>query len=197
MAFDDALFQLGMDLTRSSTAQKEDHDETARLARHEHTRDGREWPSRERDSSRFAGTHVSIDLNGGRGLDDLRLVGKTLESCAESTGAPQIDLHLDRLPGDGGIHGLVVLRGGHISLNAWPRAGYATVDVFLRGSGQPYEAIRILRDAFEARSVTVRETRRGELGDGLDETAEAMVRVVSENPTQQGRLGKVRASRAA
>ena len=25
MAFDDALFQLGMDLTRSSTAQKEDH----------------------------------------------------------------------------------------------------------------------------------------------------------------------------
>ena len=34
MAFKDALFQLGMDLTRSSTAQKEDHGETARpLAR--------------------------------------------------------------------------------------------------------------------------------------------------------------------
>ena len=32
MAYDDALFQLGMDLTRSSTAQKEDHGENARVA---------------------------------------------------------------------------------------------------------------------------------------------------------------------
>ena len=29
MAYDDTLFQLGMDLTRSSTAQKEDHGENA------------------------------------------------------------------------------------------------------------------------------------------------------------------------
>ena len=32
MAYDDTLFQLGMDLTRSSTAQKEDHGETAHVA---------------------------------------------------------------------------------------------------------------------------------------------------------------------
>ena len=32
MAYTDALFQLGMDLTRSSTAQKEDHGQTAQLA---------------------------------------------------------------------------------------------------------------------------------------------------------------------
>ena len=33
MAYDDTLFQLGMDLTRSSTAQKEDHGQSALLAR--------------------------------------------------------------------------------------------------------------------------------------------------------------------
>ncbi len=31
MAFNDALFQLGMDLTRSSTAQKEDHGKVAQV----------------------------------------------------------------------------------------------------------------------------------------------------------------------
>jgi S-adenosylmethionine decarboxylase len=38
MAFYDTLFQLGMDLTRSSTAQEEDHREAAQVA-HEDRKD--------------------------------------------------------------------------------------------------------------------------------------------------------------
>ena len=63
MAYDDALFQLGMDLTRSSTAQKEDHGEAARLA-HEDRKDF----FIERDGVRFAGTHLIIDLLAPGGL---------------------------------------------------------------------------------------------------------------------------------
>ena len=52
MAFNDALFQLGMDLTRSSPAQKEEHDVIAHsVAHHEATI--------ERVSGRFAGTSQS------------------------------------------------------------------------------------------------------------------------------------------
>ena len=39
MAFNDTLFQLGMDLTRSSTAQKEDHGQSA-LSAHDDRKDG-------------------------------------------------------------------------------------------------------------------------------------------------------------
>src|SRR5437763_16642838 len=52
MAYTDSLFQLGMDLTRSSTAQKEDHGQTAHVAH-----DDRKDYFIERDGHRSAGTH--------------------------------------------------------------------------------------------------------------------------------------------
>ena len=67
MAYTDSLFQLGMDLTRSSTAQKEDHGQTA-LAAH----DDRKDYFIERDGVRYAGTHLLIDLFGAKRLDDLK-----------------------------------------------------------------------------------------------------------------------------
>lgn len=50
MAYNDALFQLGMDLTRSSTAQKEDHGKVAQVVVAQNTN------SSERASGRFVGT---------------------------------------------------------------------------------------------------------------------------------------------
>ena len=62
MAYTDSLFQLGMDLTRSSTAQEEDHGLAAQLA-HEDRKDY----FLEREGVRYAGTHLLIDLFGGQG----------------------------------------------------------------------------------------------------------------------------------
>ena len=73
MAYTDSLFQLGMDLTRSSTAQKEDHGHSAELAR-----DDRQDYFIERDGVRCAGTHLIIDLFGARRLDDLKHIKDTL-----------------------------------------------------------------------------------------------------------------------
>ena len=82
MAYTDALFQLGMDLTRSSTAQKEDHGQSALVAH-----DDRKDYFIERDGVRCAGTHLLIDLFGARRLDDLKHIRETLKRCVEVAGA--------------------------------------------------------------------------------------------------------------
>ncbi|MGI9478940.1 MAG: adenosylmethionine decarboxylase, partial [Hyphomicrobiaceae bacterium] len=80
MAYEDTLFQLGMDLTRSSTAQKEDLDGTARVV---HDDDDQQEDRKdffiERDGVRYAGNHLIIDLFGAKHLDDIDHVKHTLE----------------------------------------------------------------------------------------------------------------------
>ena len=97
MAYDDALFQLGMDLTRSSTAQKEDHGNSREVARGD-----RKDFFIERDGVRFAGTHLLIDLFGARRLDDLRHIERTLLRCVEVTGATLLHIHLHHFTPNGG-----------------------------------------------------------------------------------------------
>ena len=91
MAYQDALFQLGMDLTRSSTAQKEDHVATARVARTSRpvhrTHEDRTEDLTKRESVRPAGRHLLIDLHDANRLDDASHVERTLERCIEVVGA--------------------------------------------------------------------------------------------------------------
>jgi len=58
MAYNDALFQLGMDLTRSSTAQKEDHGKVAHAVVAQCNTSG------ERVSGRFAGMVAPSESKG-------------------------------------------------------------------------------------------------------------------------------------
>jgi S-adenosylmethionine decarboxylase len=157
MAFDDTLFQLGMDLTRSSTAQKEDH-ESARVA---HTEDRKDYFV-EREGVRYAGTHLIVDLFGARRLDDLKHVEKTLKRCVEAAGATLLHIHLHHFTPNGGVSGVAVLSESHISIHSWPEANYAALDVFMCGDAKPELAIPVLKAAFQARDVVVKEHLRGE-----------------------------------
>src|SRR5256885_16138050 len=85
MAYTDSLFQLGMDLTRSSTAQKEDHGQSAHGAH-----DDRKDYFIERDGHRYAGTHLIIDLFGAKRLDDLKHIKETLKRCVEVADSPPV-----------------------------------------------------------------------------------------------------------
>lgn len=168
MAFNDTLFQLGMDLARSSPAQKEDSNATARVARDE-AKD-----TDERRSVRFAGQHLLIDLFGARRLDDIEHVERTLKRCVEAAGATLLHIHLHHLKPEGGITGVAVLAESHISIHSWPETGYAALDVFMSGDADPSLAVPVLKDAFEAGDVVVKTHLRGE--DRLEllkESAEA------------------------
>jgi S-adenosylmethionine decarboxylase len=155
MAYQDALFQLGMDLTRSSTAQKEDHAHSAPVA-HEECKDG----FVERDGIRFAGTHLIIDLFGARRLDDLEHIETTLKRCVEVAGARLLHIHLHPTAANGGVSGVAVLADGHISIHGRQDLRYAALDVFMGGDAKPHLAIDVVKQAFGPTGTVVKEHLR-------------------------------------
>jgi len=157
MAFNDTLFQLGMDLTRSSTTQKEDLGTPSSCSPAVHSSD-----FIERDGIKFAGTHLVIDLFGATHLGDLDTVETALKGCVEAAGATLLHSHLHHtIPGKG-VNGVAVLGDGHISVHSFPDAGYAAFDVFLGTTVRPHAIVNVLRQAFSARGVVVKEHKRGE-----------------------------------
>ena len=178
MAYQDSLFQLGMDLTRSSTAQKEDHGETARVAhslepvsgRHE-DRSGHciERPSLSSEPSvrsgsgvQSAGSQLIVDLFDASRLDDLKHIEQTLKRCVQVAGATLQHIHLQRFTPNGGVSGVAVMAGSHISIYSWPETGYAAVDLFMPGDGKANLCVGLLMEAFGAGKVVVKTNRRGE-----------------------------------
>jgi S-adenosylmethionine decarboxylase len=155
MAYTDSLFQLGMDLTRSSTAQKEDHGRVAQVA-HESRKDD----FIERDGVRGAGTHLVIDLFGAKRLDDLEHIKKTLKRCVEAAGATLLHVHLHHFTADRGVSGVAVLADSHFSVHSWPETDYASFDVFMCGRTSVPLAVDVLKAAFKAERVAVREHPR-------------------------------------
>jgi S-adenosylmethionine decarboxylase len=155
MAYTDALFQLGMDLTRSSTAQKEDHGHSA-LAQ---TEDRKDYFI-ERGGVKCAGTHLIIDLFGARRLDDLRHIKDTLKKCVEVAGATLLHIHLHHFTPNGGVSGVAVLAESHISIHSWPEAGYAALDVFMCGEAKPHLTLDVLKAAFTPERTEVKEHLR-------------------------------------
>lgn len=169
MAFNDTLFQLGMDLTRSSTAQKEDLVVETRVAEQEDRKDF----FIEQDGVKFAGKHLIIDLFGAKRLDDIKLIETTLKRCVEVAGATLLHIHLHHFTPNGGVSGVAVLAESHISVHSWPEAHYAAFDVFMCGHAKPELCVDILRQAFSARDVVVKDHKRGEEMDNLNWKAAA------------------------
>lgn len=176
MAFNDTLFQLGMDLTRSSTAQKEDH---SRAAFNAEVRDPETSPVVEH-SVNTAGTTVFIDLHGAKRLDDVKSAERATKRAVETLGLKLKSLHLDRVAG-GGVSGVALLSSGHLSLQACSRTGFAAVDARGCAGLKPEVALLALADAFGAREAVIQRKRT--LSD-LDVPA---LRVIAKAPRKAQR----------
>jgi S-adenosylmethionine decarboxylase len=184
MAYTDALFQLGMDLTRSSTAQKEDHGSSA-LAQTEDRKDD----FIERDGVKCEGTHLIIDLFGATRLDDLRHIQGTLKKCAEVAGATLLHVHLHHFTPNGGVSGVAVLAESHISIHSWPEVGYAALDVFMCGDTDPHVTIDVLNEAFQPERTVVKEHLRA--NSSAERTREiAADQAPKRTPARQARTKK-------
>ena len=157
MAFNDTLFQLGMDLTRSSPAQKEDLSASAQGA-HAALEDA----ANDRESGRHSGRHLLVDLYGAQNLDDIGHVERTLRKCVDAAGATLLHLHVHALERTGGVTGVAVLAESHISIHSWPDQGYAALDVFMSGEADPQRAVSVLTEAFGAARAIVKTHTRGE-----------------------------------
>lgn len=154
-----SLFQSGMDLGVRGTTRTEDDviydrvDDTAHRAEpldHFIVRDGQ----------RCAGVHLIIDLHGADRLDDRDHIEEAMRRCVVAAGATLLHIHLHRFSPEG-VSGVAVLAESHISVHTWPENGYAAFDVFMCGDARPEACVPVLRDAFNAERVSVKEILRG------------------------------------
>jgi S-adenosylmethionine decarboxylase len=160
MAYDVALFQLGMDLDHgSSTAQTEEKLSVCgpRVAQQQDRKDY----FCERDGEKFAGTHLIVDVKNGSRLDDLQHIENTFRKCIEVAGATLLHIHMHHFTPNGGVSGVAVLAESHISIHSWPEYGYAALDIFMCGETKPHLAVEVIREAFQPGEVTVHEHLRG------------------------------------
>jgi S-adenosylmethionine decarboxylase len=161
------LFQLGSGL--ETGAQEED---TARRgdAAIDRLADGdRADHFIRRDGRVFAGTHLIIEVMGGRGLDDESRIAQAFRDCVDECGATLLHIHTHKFSPQG-VSGVAVLAESHISVHTWPEIGYGAFDVFMCGDAAPWRAVDVLKRAFATDDVRVRELLRG---DGLVAPAEA------------------------
>jgi S-adenosylmethionine decarboxylase len=166
MAFNDTLFQLGMDLTRSSPAQKEEYGEVAQVI-------AQTTKLIERESGRFVGkttrnigTQVTIDVYGTTELDSVKHVETTLTRCVEAASATLQHLHLHSEPATGGVSGVAVLTDGHIAFHSRPDAGYAALDVSTFGGCETHRWVAAAKAAFGSCEIVSRILPRGADGAG-------------------------------
>lgn len=114
-----------------------------------------------RDGKVFAGTHLILEVVEGEGLDDRERIEAALRECVTACGATLLHIHTHKFTPQG-VSGVAVLAESHISVHTWPEIGYGAFDVFMCGDAEPRQAIEVLRRAFDAAEVRVKELLRGE-----------------------------------
>ena len=118
----------------------------------------------ERNGTRYAGTHLIVDLWGAERLDDLAHVEAALRDAVTAAKATLLHIHLHHFTPNQGISGVAVLAESHISVHTWPENGYAALDIFMCGDAEPQATIAVLRDAFKPERLAVEEILRGRVG---------------------------------
>lgn len=160
------LFRLGMDLETGATQEGDitvgDRENGTVVAR-DVMDESRDDHFIRRDGKVFAGTHLIIEVIGGTGLDCEARIQQAFRDCVDECGATLLHIHTHKFSPQG-VSGVAVLAESHISVHTWPEIGYGAFDVFMCGDAAPWKAVDILRDAFDAEDVRVKELLRG---DGL------------------------------
>lgn len=158
------LFQLGMDLETGTTQTEEnlarDGDNVVSLTDRLLDEDRDDHFIR-REGKVYAGTHLIIEVIGGKRLDCIETIETAFRDCVEACKATLLHIHLHRFSPQG-VSGVAVLAESHISVHTWPEAEYAAFDVFMCGDADPWKAVDILRAAFDADEIKVDELLRGE-----------------------------------
>ena len=156
------LFQSGMD-PETGTSRTEDitHRDNVVALETRLTESGREDHFIRREGKVYAGTHLIIEVLNGNGLDCVATVEAAFRRCIDACGATLLHIHLHKFAPQG-VSGVAVLAESHISVHTWPEAGYGAFDVFMCGDAEPWKAVEILKDAFDAEEVRTKELLRGE-----------------------------------
>ncbi|MEQ1576693.1 MAG: S-adenosylmethionine decarboxylase [Hyphomicrobium sp.] len=149
MAYNDTLFQLGMDLTRSSPAQEEDSIDQVQVLHGDRIEDGVCVHS----------SHLIIDLSGAKAIGSGKSVECALGEALAFVKANVQSIGVRRANQRGWMTGSAVLSDGHVTIHACPAKGLVAVDIVSRSDIRPDVAMTGFADAFAAREVTLKKQR--------------------------------------
>lgn len=158
---DVSLFRLGTDLETGATHEEALSSGREAVVIRDVFDDARDDHFIRKDGKVFAGTHLIIEVVDGHGLDDENRIQDAFRACVEQCGATLLHIHTHKFSPQG-VSGVAVLAESHISVHTWPEIGYGAFDVFMCGDATPWKSVEVLRQAFEAGEVRVRELLRGE-----------------------------------
>ena len=111
-----------------------------------------------------AGTHLIIDLHGGRNLNDRAHIEQALRDATKATGATLLSLHSHHFSPQG-VTAMAILAESHISCHTWPELCFAAFDIFMCGETDPHAALPVLASAFQTEDLRVTELYRGTIPD--------------------------------
>ena len=149
MAYNDTLFQLGMDLTRSSPAQEEDSIDQVQVLHGDRTDDGAYVHS----------SHLIIDMSGAKDIGSGKAIARALGDALEFITAPVTSIEVRRVDPRGWISGKALLADGHVTIDACPAKGTVAIDIVSPSGIRPDVAMMAFADAFAAREVTLKKQR--------------------------------------
>jgi S-adenosylmethionine decarboxylase proenzyme len=94
-------------------------------------------------------------------LDDPGRLEVLLRRAAEAAGVSVLSAVFHRFSPQG-VSGVLVLQESHLSIHSWPEAGYAAVDLYTCGIGDPFAAHRVLEAGLGAARCATVLLRRGD-----------------------------------
>ncbi len=109
------------------------------------------------------GVHLLVELKDCNPeiLNDLGRVRETMLEAARRAEATIVEEKFHEF-NPFGISGMVVIAESHLSIHTWPEYGFAAVDVFTCGDRiKPEEAAAFLIEAFESKTPSIVEMKRG------------------------------------
>lgn len=109
-----------------------------------------------------AARHVLAEYRGcpADRLDDLDALERLMRAAAQAAGATVIDARFHRFAPHG-VSGVLLLLESHLSIHTWPERGYAAVDFYTCGAGDPRRAHEVLAAALRAGECETMLVERG------------------------------------
>ena len=93
-------------------------------------------------------------------LDDRDAIARALDAAARAAGATVLSAHLHRFT-PRGVSGVLIIQESHLSIHTWPEHGYAAVDFYTCGAGDPALAHATLARALRAEVCETMLVERG------------------------------------
>jgi len=141
------------------------------------------------------GQHLLVEFWGcnPRSLNDKDYLESKLRQAAEAANTTVVGVFLHQFTPEG-VSGVVVIQESHLSIHTWPETGYAAVDFYTCGEGNPWKAFEVLKESLSSGCVETVLVERG-LGPevtckvvrGKEKTSLTLLSPFSEN-RNEGRV---------